>query len=332
MKTKSCLVYLLLSLALAAMIFFTMGSCDGQLQWSTHIQIEVFADGSATWVVQQRTPLKTDEDEAAFWLYFNEVSISNASVSSVVHSMVSHASLVTGRSMSVEIPPPPEEWLIGSVSSKGLSREGIIQYQFDWLGFAEKIGDEKIKIGDALSGELDLSRDDILTIKYPSGYAPIFFYPPPDETRESERILTWFGPRNFGAGEPNALLEKKSFSWTDVITGNITLFSVIVTAVSTGLLGYFFGMKRALVNKGLKPKVGQEQAPISELSVEDDEEKIIRLLVAAGGRMLQSTIAKQCGFSKSKASELLSSMEKKGVIIRKKRGRGKIVALVEKLQ
>jgi uncharacterized membrane protein len=304
------------------MIFFAIVSCGGQLQWSTHIQIEVFADGSATWVVQQRTVLTTDYDEAAFWEYLNVTSVDE--VSNTVHSMVNYASLVTGRSMRVE-----NLEVNANVSSKGLSKEGIIQYQFDWLGFAEIEG-EKIKIGDALSGELDLLRDDVLTIKYPSGYTLIFLYPPPDETRESEETLSWFGPRNFGAGEPNALLAKKSSSWTDFFTGNITLLSVIVAAVLTGLLGYFLGMKRALMVRGLKPKVGQEQAPLSDLSVEDDEEKVIGLLVAAGGRMRQSTIAKQCGFSKSKASELLSVMERKGIVTRRKMGRGKIVALVEK--
>ena len=327
MKAKSCLVYVLFLLSLAAMVFSTIVSCEGQgqLQWHMYIQIEVFADGSATWVVQRRAVLTTDEDEAAFSQNLNVTSADE--ISNAVHSMVNHASLVTGRSMRVEIPAP---WLFTSVSSKGLSKEGIIQYQFDWLGFAERLGDEKIKIGDALSGELDLLRDDVLTIRYPSGYTPVFFYPLPDETRESEVTLTWFGPRNFGAGEPYALLEKKSSNWTDVITGNITLFSVLVTAVSTGLLGYFLGMKRIYMKKGFKLNFRQGQAPFSELSVEDEEEKVMRLLAAAGGRMFQSTIARECGFSKSKASELLAVMERKGIVARRKIGRGKIVTLVEK--
>ena len=41
-------------------------------------------------------------------------------------------------------------------------------------------------------------------------------------------------------------------------------------------------------------------------------------------------IAKQCRFSKSKASELLSIMESDGVVTRKKMGRERIVTLVEK--
>ncbi len=77
---------------------------------------------------------------------------------------------------------------------------------------------------------------------------------------------------------------------------------------------------------------GHEPTTLSALSVEDDEEKIIRLLGTAGGRMHQTTITRHCGFSKSKSSELLSNMERKGVITRKKAGKGKIVTLVEKGQ
>jgi len=296
--------------------------CQGQLEWRTHIQIEVFTDGSATWVVQQRTQLTTEEDEAAFFQYLNITSPYD--ISNHVNSMVNYASLVTGRGMRTENLEVSE-----NVSSKGLSKEGIFQYQFVWLGFADRVADDGIKLGDVFSGELDLSRDDVLTIAYPSGYTPIFIYPSPDEIRESERTLTWFGLRNFGAGEPNALFEKGSSSWTDVIAGNMPLVALIVVAVSTASLGYLLGVKRAAGNTRLKPNVAAEQTPFSEPRVEDDEEKVIKLLVATKGPMYQSAITRHFGFSKSKASELLSVMERKGIVTRKKMGRGKIVTLVK---
>jgi len=323
MKTKSFLICPLLLVSLALTTFLTIESVEGQLQWSTHFQIEVLSDGSAVWVVQQRTTLTTEDDEAAFFQYLNITS--GVEISNHVHSMVSHASLVTGRSMRVE-----SLEVNANITSEGLSKEGIIQYQFDWLGFGESIGEQKIKIGDALSGELDLSRNDQLTLKYPVGYAPIYVDPSPDETRQSERALTWLGPKNFGAGEPDVLLERKSFSWTDVVTGNIPLLAIIVASVSIGFLGYFLGVKRALGNQKSKPKVAAKQAPFSDFGVEDDEEKVMRLLIAAGGQVYQSTITKQCGFSKSKTSELLSVMERKGVISRKKVGRGKVVTVTQK--
>ena len=154
--------------------------------------------------------------------------------------------------------------------------------------------------------------------------------PSPDSTRESESILTWFGPRNFGAGEPHALFGKKNSSWTDSLLGNVPLLAAVAAAISTGSVGYFLGLRRAHAKRFLKSNNSQEMSPPSAFIVEDNEEKVVRLLNEAGGRMYQSTIAEKCGFSKSKASELMSAMEKKGVVSRKKIGRGKVVNLVEK--
>jgi uncharacterized membrane protein len=266
--------------------------------------------------------LATEDDVAAFWQYLNITSFDD--VSNYIHSMVDHARLVTGRSMRVE-----NGSIVVNANVSLLANEGIFQYQFDWLGFAERIEDSKIRVGDVFSGELDLARDDSLAIKYPIGYSPTYIYPIPDDTQESQETMTWFGSKNFGAGEPSIILEESNFTWTDTIVANTALLSVIATAVSCGLLGYFFGTKRAIRRTNLKPRLGPEQTPSSVEDVADDKEKIIKVLVKAGGRMYQSKIAKQCGFSKAKASELLSSMEKEGALTRKKMGREKVVTLIK---
>lgn len=64
-----------------------------------------------------------------------------------------------------------------------------------------------------------------------------------------------------------------------------------------------------------------------KVQIESDEENVIGMLKEAGGGMLQSVITKKCGFSKSKVSELLKSMEERGVIKRKRKGREKFVIL-----
>jgi hypothetical protein len=314
--------HFLFSLLLFSTMLVASGSGQSQLQWSIHFQIEVLDDGSAVWLVQQKASLTTEDDVAAFWQYLNITSFDD--VSNYIISMVDHARLVTGRSMRVEN---------GSIVVNGnvslLTNEGIFQYQFDWLGFAERIENSKIRVGDVFSGELDLARDDSLTIAYPNEYSPTYVYPNPDDMQESQGTVTWFGSRNFGAGEPNIILEESNFTWTNAVIANIPLLSVIAAAASFGLLGYFFGMKRAIRSRNLRPNLGPRQTTSSVEDVADDKEKIVKVLVKVGGRMYQSTIAKQCGFSKAKTSELLSSMEKEGAITRKKMGRGKIVTLIK---
>lgn len=63
--------------------------------------------------------------------------------------------------------------------------------------------------------------------------------------------------------------------------------------------------------------------------MEDDEEKVVKLLKSANGQLYQSLIAKHCSFSTSKTSELLTSMENKGIITRTQKGREKLVTLIK---
>jgi uncharacterized membrane protein len=66
------------------------------------------------------------------------------------------------------------------------------------------------------------------------------------------------------------------------------------------------------------------------LLVESEEEKVLRIVRANGGTAFQSAITEQLRFSKAKTSQLLTSLEKKGVVRRYKKGRDKIVTLAEK--
>jgi uncharacterized membrane protein len=65
------------------------------------------------------------------------------------------------------------------------------------------------------------------------------------------------------------------------------------------------------------------------LGLERDEEKILKSLAANGGSQYQTQITELCRFSKAKTSQLLSVLEKKGMVTRYKKGRDKIVTLTE---
>jgi uncharacterized membrane protein len=64
--------------------------------------------------------------------------------------------------------------------------------------------------------------------------------------------------------------------------------------------------------------------------IESDQERIVQLLGSSGGSLHQSAITDQCGFSKSKTSQLLAVLERNGIVRRYKKGRDKIVVLLEK--
>jgi len=60
---------------------------------------------------------------------------------------------------------------------------------------------------------------------------------------------------------------------------------------------------------------------------EDDEEKVLALLSSSGGRIFQKDVCRILGFSKSKTTAILNSLEAKGKIVKEKRGRRYLVKL-----
>lgn len=301
----------------ALILPFGMFLGQNQLQWTTTYSIEVCEDGSAAWTIERRVLLQTEEDENNFGYYtsFSYLKSELKRFSNETREMVNRAAVSTGRNMSAEkfkITAFSEETATGSY--------GVIKYQYNWIGFAE-VEDGKITVGDVFLEGPYLYRDDTLVMKYSPEYRVVSVLPTPDDTRESDRTLIWYGPRNFEAGEPNVVLRKGN-----VLQGYMPL---IVGLLIAGIVG--MGSAGLWFFKFRKKEIGVVVSPAVKLAIEDDKEKVVKLLREAGGSMYQSTITKRCGFSKSKTSGLLKTMEKKGEIQRQKKGREKLVTLTEQI-
>jgi len=317
METKISVAFFLL---LFLTVLFPLGIVlsQDQLEENTVFTIEVRMGDSATWIIERRFLLKTDEDVTIFEQYMlefeNQSAVYLEAFSNETRELVNRASIITGRSMSAKNFEVTINFLNTTTGSYG-----VIRYQFDWIGFA-KVEDKQIVIGDVFEGGFYLYRDDALIIKYPSGYVVAYVSPTPDDTRESDRTLIWYGLRNFGAGEPRIILKTPGI--VDILREYAPLIVSIIAIAGIGSAGlWFFKFKKKRKVNGPLPKIS--------LGIEDDEDKVVKLLKAAGGRLYQSTITKKCGFSRSKTSELLTSMENKGIVRRQKKGREKLVTLIE---
>jgi len=313
MKKKITFAFFLILFFTA--LFLPLGTILGQdqLEWNTTYKIEVHDDGSAAWAIERRALLQTLAEEENFG-YYHSIEYFEKLINET-RELVNMASIVTNRSMNAEnfkITTSIEKTVTGSY--------GLIKYQYDWIGFAE-VEDEHITIGDAFLEGPYLSRDDILIVEYPADYIVVTVLPKPDDTRDFDRTLMWYGPRNFGEGEPTVILGKRNILW-----GYMPL---IIGLVIAGIAG--IGSAGLWLFKFRKREAGViVPAPEAKLEIENDEEKVIKLLKEAGGALYQSTITKQLGFSKSKTSGLLKNMEKQGVVRRQKKGREKLVTLTEK--
>jgi len=320
-KMKAKLIVAFFFLVFPIFLFtFGIAFCELQLEESRLLDIEVNSDGSATWIVARRYSLKTEDDAEIFQLFLSDFEVKKEeylkSFSDNMRAMVDRASNVTGRDMTVK-----DFGIDAGILQTPTGSVGVIKYQCIWVGFA-LVEDQQILIGDVFEAGFFLFENDELTIRYPQRYQILEVRPVSDVRMDYERTLTWYGPRSFGAEEPRVLLEKKAVSIVDALQAYWA--PVGLAAIGVGLvviLFYRFNKKRK--------KEAEKEVPRIILELESDEDKVARLLKTMGGRARQSTIQEKCGFSSSKTSQLLKNMENAGIVRREKRGREKLVVLLQ---
>lgn len=296
-------IYILLfSLLFLALLFQSkIGGASVQLEYV----VEIYTDGSARWSVEQRgTTISTSFESF-------DVFVKNSSL------LVNLAREKTNRNMTAED------------FSMNVNKSGsytVVKYQFFWNGFAE-VRNAHIIIGDVFNVEGFFSYlygDGTIHVFYPSNYTVESVSPQPHESHT--QTIEWYGIADFKVGEPKIVLIEKNAPPEPISLIDINIFLALGFVALVGAITVFHYHRR-------KKKVDKraEAAKVFNIpKMESDEEKVINLLRAAGGRMYQSTIADQCGFSRSKTSKLLKEMEEKGKIRRDEKGREKVVTLIEK--
>ena len=317
MKAKFSLIHFLLFILI---VLFLYPSVSAELAWFTTYKIHLHADGSVTWVIERRALLETENDVVTF---FQEGSSSKfEEFKENVTLLVNEAWLRgTGRNMAAA-----NFSMDAGIYHTAAGAYGVIKYYFDWIGFAEA-KEDRIEMGDVFNGEyVDLHQDDVLIIEYPVGYAiAAESTTTPDITKERDRTLVWYGPEDFGDREPKATFKKMTSHIIEVAQEYLLAIVGTIMLVGIGASLWFFRLRRRE-----EKKVGEPLAKIA-IETEDEEGKIVTLLRTAGGRLPQSTVTQQLGFSKSKTSKILRNLENKGIVRREMIGkRRKMVILVER--
>lgn len=67
----------------------------------------------------------------------------------------------------------------------------------------------------------------------------------------------------------------------------------------------------------------------SEPALQTDGERVVQLLIANHGRMKQTAVVEETGWSKAKVSRLLARMEERDQIVRRREGRENVVQLAD---
>jgi uncharacterized membrane protein len=282
--------------------------CQDYIQY----QVQTNNDNSATWTITQVSDINATIDT---WEGFQQK----------IFTTVDAAINATNREMTIE----PESIQMETVISWETQAK-TTEYRFKWLNFSIT-ENEKLVFGDVFQAPSFFSQlygDGALQITYPSNYTVLSVSPTPDNQDDDSQTLEWYRTQDFMNGKPSITLNLKSQDGNEVGWPQSTLIvAVSAIAVAASLVGVGFYMVRR--NKQ-KTKDGSTAATFAGTTlIESDEEKIIKVIRNSGGVLNQTAIAEQCRFSKAKTSQLLASLEQKGVIKRFKKGRDKIVTLTE---
>jgi len=284
---------------------------------ATTYTITVLEDGSALWQIEYRTLLATDSDLAAFDTYTHELpSMYLPQVQDLMQRSAAQASVAASRHMAVSN-------VTGNtvVQTSPTGRYGVVVYSFAWSGFAKPDG--TLAIGDGFAGGLYLAKDNPLILRYPHGWSVSRVEPAPDDQRDG---LVWYGLRTFGPGEPRVTVEKSSFPLIPVI---IILF--MISLLGAGFMVYQRRKSRDVPDESSEPDEPAAR-PLSSEEAAGLEERIIAILLAAGGEQYQSEIVKALGIPKSTVSSSLNTLHQRGLIQKVKKGRENLIRLVRDRQ
>jgi uncharacterized membrane protein len=125
-------------------------------------------------------------------------------------------------------------------------------------------------------------------------------------------------------GDPNFLLASRDA----VSNEDFPLFTVAVLgSVALGAVTISFLILKQRIKR--KEKLLKSDEFSSRQEIENDQEKILQLLRSSGGNLKQSEVCQKLRFSRAKTSLLLAEMEKNSLVRRRKKGRNKIVFLME---
>jgi uncharacterized membrane protein len=294
---------LMLTLALCLLAFPT-GMVYSQNQVKYYIQID--DNGTAEWTIRQTLPLNASYDDLNAFQF---------KIESLLRNVVSN----TSRNMT---------GTVNSMTSSAMGSYILVEYDFYWTDFGEK-ENSKVVIGDIFQASgvfTQLYGDGEISISYPAQYIIETVAPPPSKRDDSNHLLEWLGTADFDSNVNIVLRHAEpGFNFIEVLEQNVMLIVGIVVVVC-GFTGTLYVLRRRN-RKTRKTEVSPTENP---LMLETEEEKVIKLLESKGGRMFQSAITNDLRFSRAKTSLLLSTLERKGIIKRFKRGRDKIVTLVKK--
>ncbi len=320
---KKLFVIIFISLS----VFVSMASPAGAQEYATYYRINIEANGSAVWIVENRMVLSSSAEVEAWNVTFSQEREGYLdSYRDSITESVQRAAQLIGREMSagdfeLEFRASPV-----SGTSAGDRWLGVIEYRFTWNGFAAT-SDGTVYVGDAFVDGFYLETESVLYISPPTGFQVVQVVPEADAY--SEDTAVWFGDvdanavlgmRVFDPGFPQVRMESDitpTTGQTDQDGQDGSTF--LLLAGAAGLLA-IAALVGAITLRRRRPKI---------VDLPEDRETLLNALRQFGGQAYQIDLVRATGFSEAKVSVLLKELHQEGIIIKVKRGNRNIIRLNE---
>jgi uncharacterized membrane protein len=268
-------------------------------------KVRIEQNNSATWLITKVSDVTAPIDT---WDNFQ----------TRIYDLVDNAAATTKRPMAID-----EKSLQINTTVSASSK--TTEYMFIWQNFSTAQNGE-LTFGDVFVVNdffTQLYGEASLQINYPPDFTVKSVTPEPNSQDETDGMLRWYRTQDLENNPAKIVLAQTSEEVTqNVFTQQPLLIAAVsVTGVAIAATFSFFTLKRR--------RQSAKASPTKETTVqiETEEDKILNALRASKGSMRQSDITDQCRFSKAKTSQLLTALEKRGVVTRHKSGRDKIVTL-----
>ncbi|SEN68895.1 hypothetical protein SAMN05216388_1004191 [Halorientalis persicus] len=300
-------------------------------------RIDLDRDGDARWQVEFRYELTDRAARRAFARARTNVSNPPGVFVGRMRRAVDRAQRETGRSMAVE------NGSVRTHRSVPSGRFGVVTYRFTWTNFAATPASDRYVLGDAIGG-LRLGANESLWMEWPDAFERASVTPDPDASQA--HAVRWTGPVQFRTEDPTVALDATGVGGFDPVLpalGGVAL--ALVLAVGWYGYGRWWG-ESATADDG--PAGGTTAAPAdaggdetrargsgtAEDSADDppeelltDEERVLGLLEAKGGRMKQQDLIAAVDWSRTKASDVVNEMHEAERIEVYRLGRENVLAL-----
>jgi hypothetical protein len=299
---------------------------------TTTFRITVYGNGSATWAIEHRQPLKNDSQREQFRAFADRFETTETEL---FQTFKTDATRLAGLGSSATDRQMAARNIRRSAVIDPAQNQGTVRMAFLWTNFTAQSGGQYI-ISDVFEGGFYIGEDQSMVIEHNGSLRFASVRPPPDSQSEPDSIaasqsVTWVGERSFNDSRPYIALESNG------VGGGGLLWALVVVVVLLGLgggLAWRSGAVRSPTGAvaGTDTSSTDDDTPQSDDDEIDpellaDDDRVLKLLEDNGGRMKQVDIVDATEWSKAKVSMLLSEMDDEGEISKLRVGRENIISI-----